>query len=335
MVKHAGTLFVLLAACTAAGMLAASVLADSTPPPAAPVETTTTTAPAPTVPAGVVLGGVAIGGLTADAATQAVLTRFAQPVLVRVGGRTIRLAPSTMGVAVPADAAVAKALTVAPGTSLGLHASVNVPDVRAFVAALAARFDHKPVAARLLLHDLKPLVTTSKPGLVIDRAAAVLAVRKALANAIHTPVNLPARQPKPSVTSQAVGPVIVIRRGSNLLTLYDGMKVVRQFHVATGQAIYPTPLGRFQIIVKWKNPWWYPPDDPWAKGEKPTPPGPDNPLGTRWMGISSPGVGIHGTPESGSIGYSLSHGCIRMLIPQAEWLFDRVNVGTPVFIVPA
>ena len=129
--------------------------------------------------------------------------------------------------------------------------------------------------------------------------------------------------------------MIVVRRGSNVLDLYRGVKLVRQFHVATGQSIYPTPLGRFQIIVKWKNPWWYPPDDAWAKGDKPTPPGPDNPLGTRWMGISSPGVGIHGTPESGSIGYSLSHGCIRMLIPQAEWLFNQVNVGTPVFIVPA
>jgi lipoprotein-anchoring transpeptidase ErfK/SrfK len=334
MVKNAGLFIVLLAACTAAGVLAASVLAD-TPPTPPPAGATTTTAPAATVPAGVVLGGVAIGGLTVDAATQAVLARFAQPAVLRVGDRTIRLAPGTMGVEVPADAAVAKALTVAPGTSLGLHASVNVADVRAFVAKLAARYDHKAVAARLLLHNLKPFVTTSAPGLVIERAAAVLAVRKALANGIHTPVLLPAHQPNPSVTSQAIGPAIVIKRGSNILNLYRGVKLVRQFHVATGQSIYPTPLGRFQIIVKWKNPWWYPPNDAWAKGEKPTPPGPDNPLGTRWMGISSPGVGIHGTPESGSIGYSLSHGCIRMLIPQAEWLFDRVNVGTPVFIVPA
>ena len=44
---------------------------------------------------------------------------------------------------------------------------------------------------------------------------------------------------------------------------------------------------------------------------------------------------IHGTPEDGSIGYSLSHGCIRMHIPQAEWLFDHVVVGTPVYIVSA
>ena len=63
------------------------------------------------------------------------------------------------------------------------------------------------------------------------------------------------------------------------------------------------------------------------------PPGPGNPLGTRWMGLSAPGVGIHGTPEDGSIGYSLSHGCIRMHIPEAEWLFEHVDVGTPVYIV--
>jgi lipoprotein-anchoring transpeptidase ErfK/SrfK len=53
------------------------------------------------------------------------------------------------------------------------------------------------------------------------------------------------------------------------------------------------------------------------------------------MGLSAPGVGIHGTPSPGSIGYSVSHGCIRMLIPDAEWLFNRVRIGTPVFIVAA
>jgi len=127
--------------------------------------------------------------------------------------------------------------------------------------------------------------------------------------------------------------VIVIRRGSNELNLYKGMKPWRQFSVATGQKIYPTPLGKFEIVAMWKNPWWYPPNSPWAQGEKPVPPGPGNPLGTRWMGLSAPGVGIHGTPEDGSIGYSLSHGCIRMHIPEAEWLFQHVVIGTPVYIV--
>jgi lipoprotein-anchoring transpeptidase ErfK/SrfK len=53
------------------------------------------------------------------------------------------------------------------------------------------------------------------------------------------------------------------------------------------------------------------------------------------MGLSASGVGIHGTPNDGSIGYSLSHGCIRMHIPDAEWLFNRVQIGTPVYIVAA
>ena len=93
--------------------------------------------------------------------------------------------------------------------------------------------------------------------------------------------------------------------------------------------------GRFQIQVKWRNPWWYPPNSRWARGQKPIPPGPNNPLGTRWMGLSSPGVGIHGTPNPASIGYSVSHGCIRMYISDAEWLFNTVDVGTTVFIVGA
>jgi lipoprotein-anchoring transpeptidase ErfK/SrfK len=53
------------------------------------------------------------------------------------------------------------------------------------------------------------------------------------------------------------------------------------------------------------------------------------------MGLSAPGVGIHGTPSDASIGYSVSHGCIRMHIPEAEWLFNHVDVGTTVFIVSA
>ena len=125
-----------------------------------------------------------------------------------------------------------------------------------------------------------------------------------------------------------------MNREINRLFLFDETKLVRTFAVATGQAIYPTPTGTFHIIVKEANPWWYPPTyDSWAKGLKPVPPGPDNPLGTRWMGLSVPGVGIHGTDEPTSIGYSESHGCIRMQVPDAEWLFNKVQVGTTVYIV--
>ena len=128
--------------------------------------------------------------------------------------------------------------------------------------------------------------------------------------------------------------MITINRSTNRLTLYDDGKLYRTFPVATGQAIYPTPRGTFHIVVKYRNPWWYPPtSSSWAQGLKPVPPGPSNPLGTRWMGISAPGVGIHGTDAPASIGYSASHGCVRMQVPDAEWLFDHVDIGTTVHIV--
>jgi lipoprotein-anchoring transpeptidase ErfK/SrfK len=81
-----------------------------------------------------------------------------------------------------------------------------------------------------------------------------------------------------------------------------------------------------------KDPIWTPPDSVWAKGEKVIPAGPDNPLGTRWMGIHDT-VGIHGTNNPASIGYSQSHGCIRMRIPDVEELFDMVSIGTTVTVV--
>jgi lipoprotein-anchoring transpeptidase ErfK/SrfK len=155
----------------------------------------------------------------------------------------------------------------------------------------------------------------------------------ALATNTRPDVKLQFTTAKPTVTRASYGPVIVIRRGANRLYLYQGMRFVRMFGVATGQSVYPTPLGRWHIVVKARNPWWYPPNSAWAAGEKPVPPGPGNPLGTRWMGLSASGVGIHGTPDDASIGYSASHGCIRMHIPDAEWLFNHVTVGTTVFIV--
>jgi lipoprotein-anchoring transpeptidase ErfK/SrfK len=321
----------LLLVLLAAGLSASAVLADE-PPPTTTGTTTTTPMPG-LVPDGVVLASVPIGGLTQDAAVLAVTEAFDRPVTLRLPPTKINVSPSLLGLTVPADTAVARALTVLPGTSLGLRASVDRQLVRAFVAKLADRFDRKPVSSRLLLRDSKPFVTKAVDGRTLDRPQAVADLTNALVHGTRTTIVLQAKIATPETTPATIGPVIVIRRGSNRLTLYNGMKVVRRFGVATGQVVYPTPLGKFQIVVKWRNPWWYPPNSPWAKGEKPVPPGPGNPLGTRWMGLSAPGVGIHGTPQDGSIGYSLSHGCIRMHIPEAEWLFEHVDVGTPVFIV--
>ncbi len=107
----------------------------------------------------------------------------------------------------------------------------------------------------------------------------------------------------------------------------------KTYAVAVGMPAHPTPTGSFEIISKVRNPTWTPPDSDWAAGMESVPPGAGNPLGTRWMGISSPSVGIHGTYSSSSIGTAASHGCIRMYLHEAEELFELVYVGTPVEIV--
>jgi lipoprotein-anchoring transpeptidase ErfK/SrfK len=137
------------------------------------------------------------------------------------------------------------------------------------------------------------------------------------------------------VTPANFGPVVVIRRESRRLDLYNGPALVRTLPIATGRPEFPTPIGWFSIADKQRDPWWYPPASDWAKDAEPIPPGPGNPLGTRWMGLNAFAVGIHGTPDAASIGYSASHGCIRMNVWEAEWLFEQVEVGTPVFIAAA
>ena len=206
---------------------------------------------------------------------------------------------------------------------------------RAYVRSVAARYNRPPVDAQIFLRKLKPVVVPDRPGVKVNRLALTMTIVSRLRKTSRVPVRIRRGGPLASTTRSAFRNVIVIRRGSNQLFLYRFDRLRRTFRVATGQSTYPTPLGRFTIQVMWRNPWWYPPNSRWARGQKPIPPGPNNPLGTRWMGLTSPGVGIHGTPNPASIGYSVSHGCIRMHISEAEWLFNTVDVGTTVFIVSA
>jgi lipoprotein-anchoring transpeptidase ErfK/SrfK len=310
-------------------IVALAVLVGAPARGAEPVPPATTT-----IPEGVSIGTVPVGGLTAEQATEYVRTQFALP-LVLTYGTFMFEAPSEKLAAPSVLRAVQEALVAQPNTTVPLTVTVRRLEVRKFVGEVATRFARKPVDARLFLRKLKPWIAPEKNGREIDRVAGEAAITSALNAGLRGPIALKPKVLRAKVTRKSFGPVIVIRRGGNKLFLYNGMRYLRAFGVATGQRQYPTPLGRFRIVVKWKNPWWYPPNSDWAQGLDPVPPGPSNPLGTRWMGISSPGVGIHGTPEPGSIGYSVSHGCIRMRISDAEWLFEKVPVGTTVFIVSA
>jgi lipoprotein-anchoring transpeptidase ErfK/SrfK len=116
------------------------------------------------------------------------------------------------------------------------------------------------------------------------------------------------------------------------LSLVRGKRVIKSYSIATGSWDHPTPTGSYEIITKEVDPTWNPPDSPWAEGLGPIPPGPGNPLGTRWIGTSAPAIGIHGTYADYSIGTPASHGCMRMHISDVEDLYERVEVGMPVEI---
>jgi lipoprotein-anchoring transpeptidase ErfK/SrfK len=320
-----------------AGGMSATVVASTTGSTSTGTTTSpTTTAPLPDViPPGVTIGGVPVGTLSSDQAYAAVQQAFSRPLPLLVAGHRLAPLPAQFGAVARIKAAVEKAKTAIPGADVPLVVTVSRPRIRTYVAKVAKRFERAPVDAQLSLRRLRPWISKEVPGLTLDRKRSAAAIAASLIGGSRAVLRLPTKAVAPKVTRKGWGPVIVIRRGQNRLYLYRGMHLERAFGVATGQRIYPTPLGRFQIMVKWKNPWWYPPSSPWAKGQKPIPPGPGNPLGTRWMGLSAPGVGIHGTPDDASIGYSVSHGCIRMHIRDAEWLFNHVDIGSTVFIVAA
>ena len=293
-------------------------------------------APPVLVPEGVTLAGIPVGGMSFEQAEAAVRPAFSRPVRVVYGDRRWRLNRARFGSSVAIAAGVTRALDAKPGQAVPLQAHVDPRAVRRFVQALDKRISYPAKNAELVgLVGLTPQITDAAQGLQLQKGITVQRIVRALEAAKQRRVRVAVRVVAPDVTPSNFGPVIVIRRGVNELRYYDGTQLVRSFGVATGQSVYPTPTGQFSIVDMQLNPWWRPPDSAWAKGLKPIPPGPGNPLGMRWMGLSAPGVGIHGTPDDASIGYSASHGCIRMHIPDAEWMFEHVHIGTPVIITDA
>jgi lipoprotein-anchoring transpeptidase ErfK/SrfK len=287
------------------------------------------------LPDGVTIAGVPVGGLTPVDAEAAVRAWFSQPFTFTFRGHVKRAAPWWVGGSPDVATALTGAAAAAPGIAIDLPVRVNTTRLRAYVAGLAKAWNRAPINSRARLSGLGPVITRARLGFRIRQYPTRLMIRGALASHARGPLAVRYRTRRPRLTRSNFGPVIVVRRGSHRLYLYRGSHLRTSFGVAVGMPQYPTPLGSFWIASMQRNPWWYPPATSWAAGASPIPPGAGNPLGTRWMGLSWGGVGIHGTPDAASIGYSASHGCIRMRIPDAERLFERVHVGTPVLIVSA
>jgi lipoprotein-anchoring transpeptidase ErfK/SrfK len=116
---------------------------------------------------------------------------------------------------------------------------------------------------------------------------------------------------------------VVVSIPDRKLAVLENDRVLRTFEVAVGAPQSPSPTGSFKVVNHIANPTWY------YKG-KVVGPGPGNPVGTRWIGLSAAGYGLHGTNVPSSIGKNASHGCIRLRNSDVEQLFEMLAVGDEV-----
>ena len=134
----------------------------------------------------------------------------------------------------------------------------------------------------------------------------------------------------PSAQESAAAPslrtrAVVISIADRKLAVFEGGHLLKVYPIAVGTGQTPSPDGDFVIINRAKDPTY-------RHGDKEIPPGKDNPLGTRWMGLSLKGYGIHGTNVQSSVGKPTSHGCFRMRKQDVEELYTLVQVGDPVLV---
>jgi murein L,D-transpeptidase YcbB/YkuD len=125
---------------------------------------------------------------------------------------------------------------------------------------------------------------------------------------------------------------VVISLSRRRLSLYQNDELQEEFSVAIGQDDWETPTGSFAVREMRPDPVWQHPITKEAIG-----PGPDNPLGSRWIGFLTQGqyhIGIHGTNQETLIGEAVSHGCVRMLEKDIQWLYSHLKVGTPIQVIP-
>ena len=311
-----------------------------------------------TIAKGVHVGGVDVGGLHADAARaklqRQLLRSLRTPVVVRYDGRRFRLDPRSAHVAVNVDGLVDEALARSRDSWIAARVgreitggSVNADiqprvqysraAVAAFVSEVASKLDRPAQDASIDFSPTQLEPVAAKDGVqVLPRR-----LRRAVVRELKTPgtrvVRPVVRTLTPKVTTdelaQKYPTIITVDRANFRLRLWKDLKLVKTYTIAVGRAGLETPAGVYTINDKQINPSWHVPNSAWAGdlAGKTIPPGPDDPIKARWMGIYN-GAGIHGTDDIGSLGSAASHGCVRMAIPDVIDLYDRTPLGSTVYI---
>jgi lipoprotein-anchoring transpeptidase ErfK/SrfK len=312
-----------------------------------------------TVAPGVRVNGVAIGGLKPAQAEaklkRALLDPLAQPIRVRYKHRHFTLTPKAASVGMDIHGTVARALArsrqgsmfsrawrAVRGNAVDASLAADVTYSQAAIDRVVRRVQRKlnrpahDATVDLEHGSIDP--TPSSTGRRVKFNTLRRDIKRTLLNrGAPKTVKVHTKRVEPNVSTAQLAAkypaVIMVNRAGFTLSLYKHLKLVKTYGIAVGRVGLETPAGLYHIENMQVNPSWHVPNSAWAGdlAGKVIPPGPDDPIKARWMGIYA-GAGIHGTDEDGSIGSAASHGCIRMHIPDVIELYDQVSVGDPVYI---
>ena len=308
---------------------------------------------------GVSAGGIDLSGMSPQEAREALRRQLAaplrKPIYVRYGDEKFRLGARRARVKVDIDRMVDDALAESrEGNMLsrtsraitGGSIDANIPiavsyskkAVGEFSEGVARDVDQEARDASISFDGGSVVKVDSQEGLEVDAGQLARRIEGDLTEPTSDhKVMAPVREVEPKVTTAELAEkyprVIAVNRSTFRLTYYRNLKVAKTYTIAVGQAGYDTPAGQYNIQNKQVDPVWNVPQSDWAGdlAGQVIPPGPENPLKARWMGIYN-GAGIHGTDAISSLGTAASRGCIRMAVPEVIELYDQVEVGDPVFI---
>jgi lipoprotein-anchoring transpeptidase ErfK/SrfK len=308
---------------------------------------------------GVTVGGVDVGGMNEEEAKAAVRRKLLAPLrhalVVTFDGRTWKLSGRKLKIRADVEPAVEEALEASreggfPGRLVRYVSGGEVDEqitprvdysrsaINRFVRHVAEEIDREPQNADVEPSPDSLKVVAGKNGRKLRDNQLEKDLKDAVLNA-NAPHKIVAEVHaiKPEITKSEVAAeypsYITVDRGTFTLRLWRHLKLAKEYTVAVGMEGLETPEGLYHIQEKEENPVWHVPNSAWAGSlaGKTIPPGPEDPIKARWMGIYE-GAGIHGTEETWSLGHAESHGCIRMAIPDVEELYDLVEVGTPIYI---
>jgi hypothetical protein len=307
---------------------------------------------------GITVGGVDVSGMTRSQALAEVRARaradLDREIIVVAEGQRFTTTARELGRKAWVGRAVDEAIDASAGVGWVERAWRRLRDepldldielslggegrVEAFIRRTAREVSVDPRNASIEMGDDGGLVfRQSKAGSALDVGRAERLLARALGDG-SSRVRLPMHRVAPKITVRTMLPTIVVHVDTNRLDLYEGFEVTHSWDVATAKPGWTTPVGEWSLYQKRENPTWYNPAlDSWGAGlPAVVPGGPGNPMGTRALYITAPGlIRIHGTTSPDSIGRFASHGCIRMHNEQVEELYDMVPVGAKVIIMGA